>query len=177
MEQRKRNSAPQEAPPADPADDPRDRWRLQSDRGPFSRAWQLAVLRYAKLPKALRIYKSSSVSGAAMKAVLKVIDDHAGERRGWAMTVQAIADEAGFEQRGHASKVIAALRKLQLLSVVPQKRGSGKTASRYEICWLNLEDLVPAERRQRLPQSGRRPDDASGVIDPNPMTPQASSII
>ena len=173
MEQRKRNSAPQEATPADPADDPRERWRLQSDRGPFSRAWQLAVLRYARLPDKVKVHRSSSVSGAAMKAVLKAIDDHAGPLRGWSMTYQALANETGFT-RGHVIRIVRALRDELLLSVIPQTRGTGKTKSRFEIGWLNLEALVPADRRDRIPPRGRS-DDAPGVIDPRPTTHQASS--
>lgn len=121
----------------------------------MKRADQFRVLR------GLRIPDSGGARGGVQKAVLRCIDDHAGEGgKCWA-SVPTLAAESCFSIR----TVIRALADLVAAGLLTAEHRSGRPAV-YQIQWdnaANLRQTVTPVRESPLPESHPTPVRESGV--------------
>lgn len=112
----------------------------------FDRASQLAMLRAVVIPTRPRVVRSS-----VLKAVLRVIDDHAGGH-GWCFATQAtIAAELGddISPRTVRRAIQTLIDRDGLLICERRRIGDGKISiNHYRIVWSELAVLARRQREQ-----------------------------
>lgn len=99
-----------------------------------TRGQRLRLLDRIKLPDDI-----PRTSPAAMLSVLRCLDSHARDKGSCRVTAGRMAEETGYSRRSVDRALIA----LEAMYLISRKRTGG--SSIYEICWGNLQELLPAE--------------------------------
>lgn len=112
----------------------------------WERGTQLAILRECQLP-CVESPDGKRCSAAALKSILRVIDDHGGGREAW-LAFETISREAGISVR-HAKRCVACLVEISVVIVERRRATCGVVCNHYRIVWTEL-DLRRPGRVQRV---------------------------
>lgn len=124
----------------------------------WERGSQLACLREAVVPWGIT-HDGSRCSPAALKSVLRVIDDHGGGREAW-LGYETIAREAGISTRT-AKRCVEVLVAGSLLIVATRRSAAGVVCNHYRIVWNELDLLRPGRVQRVTPLTAPVPSPAA----------------
>lgn len=124
----------------------------------WERGSQLACLREAVVPWGTT-HDGSRCSPAALKSVLRVIDDHGGGREAW-LGYETIAREAGISTRT-AKRCVEVLVASSLLIVATRRSAAGVVCNHYRIVWNELDLLRPSRIQRVAPLTAPVPSPAA----------------
>ncbi len=124
----------------------------------WERGSQLACLREAVVPWGTT-HDGSRCSPAALKSVLRVIDDHGGGREAW-LGYETIAREAGISTRT-AKRCVEVLVAGSLLIAATRRSAAGVVCNHYRIVWNELDLLRPSRIQRVAPLTAPVPSPAA----------------